>query len=528
MSSEKGELDPKRYEKIDDVNRRSWYANDRYRPFEVTMSVHSAGSERTVNDDTTFEQKLARATSRVILGGNMSVIRQPDGKVPYGPREFLDTDRGEARPMTDDERYQDAIDNMTKHFTEIGVNMAQVKLLNPERDYTTPLTVVNADEDPAVFDGVSPARLEKSGDFVYSYNPDVVLAVRPADCPIAVISAETPKGSVGILVHFAWLGAANGQFDDMERELAALDIDPTTMRVYITPGGHAETFRFKGYKPGGAKPQPEKGLLYKDIDSVEDEDGEDVYTFGIDTPNAVYEKFLSLGLDPTQVFLDTTDTTSPKSGYASHSRAFNFNEDNVRDLVVVRFEDLSKRVASNPERPTPPEIQKEITPLGVVYVDFDGNRQHGTIEVNKAIAADVEAFFEEALRINYPIERVVKSSDPEFGWDDDKLMDANTSSGFNYRLIKNTDKPSLHGLGRAFDINTRINPFIRWDGPTGEKEVDPAGAEYDPAVEGTLTEYHHLVVFMKSRGWTWGGDWQRDDRPGMPSRTDYQHFEKPL
>jgi copper oxidase (laccase) domain-containing protein len=516
MQSAEFPLDPNRYNKIDELNHRSWYMHDAPRSFDVIQSVHSAGEPRVAPDEDSFEAKLAKA-SRVILGGNMSTIRHPDGKVPYGPRE-----------MTDDERYQDALDNMTKHFASIGIDMADVKLLNPERDYSTPLTVVNADADTTEFDGTSPIRLQKSGDFVYTRNPDTVLGVRPADCPIAIMSAETPDGPIGIMIHFAWRGPASGQFADMQRELAALGVDPATMKVYITPGGQAETYQFKGYKVSDNNPTPEPGHLFTNLeDSRVNEDDEIIdYSFGIDTPNAVYEEFIQFGLDSSQLFLDTSDTTALETGYASNRRAGKLKDDNTRDLVTVKFHDLPPLVASNPEKPTPPEIQKQIVPIDVAYVDFNNEVKYGIIEVNKAVAADVQAFFNEAIRLNFPIESVVKSSNSKYAWDDDKLMDANTSSGFNYRLIKGTDKPSLHGLGRAFDVNTRLNPFIRYDTQSGEPETDPVGAVYEPGKEGVLTADHPLVLFMKEKGWTWGGDWQRDDRPGHSSRTDYQHFEK--
>jgi peptidoglycan LD-endopeptidase CwlK len=178
-------------------------------------------------------------------------------------------------------------------------------------------------------------------------------------------------------------------------------------------------------------------------------------------------------------------------------------------------------IASNPDRPTPPEIEAQIVPVEVTYVDFENNQQQGIIETNQAVAEDVRAFFDEALRIGFPIEKVVRSSDPEYLWDDDKLMDANTSSSFNYRLIKGTDKPSLHGLGLALDVNTRLNLYIRY--VNGGVETDPPGATYEPGKPGVLTSDHPLVEFMKQRGWEWGGDW-----PEASGRTDYQHFQKQL
>jgi len=491
-----------RYDRIDTLNRASWYLNDSERSFSVTMSLNSAGDPR---------RPIPYQVDRVVQAGNMSPVRLADGKVPYGPRH-----------LTDQERYDDAVANMNAYFDSLGVDPSTVRVLNPERTYfESPLSVVNVDEDDSAYKGGEPVKLKERGDFIYTYNPDVVMAVRPADCPIAVMSAETPKGRIYMMLHFAWRGPAYGQFEDMYKELALLDVDLSTLDVYVTPGGHAETLSFVDYTPDDTleKPVPYEGNLFVGV--VEDK-GAQTYTFGIDMPKAVYDAFIDLGLEERQIFLDTTDTASMESGYGSHTRAAKGREDNVRDLVVVRSEHFDNPVASNPERPTPPEIAWQITPLEVEYLDFNGEVRQGTIEVNRAVYEDVKLFFAKAFELGFPIENVVRSSDPDYAWDDDKLIAANTSSGFNYRLIKGTDRPSLHGRGLALDVNTRLNPYIRHF-EDGSVSASPDGAVYDPSQPGVLTPDHELVIFMKDRGWEWGGDWLPES-----GRTDYQHFQKNL
>jgi hypothetical protein len=174
----------------------------------------------------------------------------------------------------------------------------------------------------------------------------------------------------------------------------------------------------------------------------------------------------------------------------------------------------------NPSNPAPQNIIDTIVSLRVSYLDLNGIRQEGDIEIHKDAQEDVRAFFETSIACNFPIEKVVCSSDQPFEWDDDSLMSANATSGFNYRHIKGTSTPSLHGLGWAFDVNCRFNPYVRYlDDDT--TEIDPVGATYDIHKEGTLSANHPLVTLMKQRGWTWGGDWTADS-----GRTDYQHFEK--
>ncbi len=517
--AEQKPLNPERYTAIDELNRHSWYldGDSQSQVIHVDSSIADAGAPRVMankyNDsaDIVDAAKAANRLMRHPLAGNMSTARDPNGDY-YGPQD-----------LPSEERPADARANMIRHLENLDIDPASVRILHPNRDYTTALAVVDVDHDPATYDGIEPAKLEGEGDMIYTYNPNIVLGVRPADCPLVVFNAETPKGEITIMVHFAWQGAAAQQVKDMQGELEKLEVDLSTAKIYMTPGGHSETFPYENYAADPRKKFPDTEGLFNDVEPHET-DGKTKYNFTIDTPYFVYEGLLGMGLDPYQIFVDTSDTTAPESGYSSHSRQWRLDDTNTRDLVTVKIEKPKSLVASNPDRPTPPEIEWQIVPLEVEYIDFDGNLQQGTIEVNRDVYDDVKAFFEKALELKYPIEKVVKSSDTEYQWDDDKMMAANTSSGFNYRLIKDTDRPSLHGLGRAFDINTRLNPFIRHkDGVTA---IDPPDGVYDPSLPGVLTTDHPLVLFMKERGWEWGGDWAKDVDEDGNYRIDYQHFQK--
>ena len=100
-------------------------------------------------------------------------------------------------------------------------------------------------------------------------------------------------------------------------------------------------------------------------------------------------------------------------------------------------------------------------------------------------------------------------------------MNANVSSGFNYRLVSGTNRVSPHGQGLAFDINPRQNPYIRYQ--DGKVIIYPDGAVWDINKPGTLFHDHPLVRFMLGRGWEWGGNWLEQS-----GRIDYQHFQKSL
>lgn len=159
----------------------------------------------------------------------------------------------------------------------------------------------------------------------------------------------------------------------------------------------------------------------------------------------------------------------------------------------------------------PDDVRKTLALVTVRYRSFDGLLHEGQIVLHQDLTEDVVYFFDSFLKIGFPVNRAVPIV--AFDWDDDRSMEANNSSAFNYRLILGTDRLSNHSLGKALDINPMQNPYFARDG-----KVYPAGAVYDLSVPGTVTP--EIVELFKSRGWKWGGDWT------VP--VDYQHFEKLL
>lgn len=182
---------------------------------------------------------------------------------------------------------------------------------------------------------------------------------------------------------------------------------------------------------------------------------------------------------------------------------------------IVVDSDLSVEDAlkQNPDMIAPIEIIKRQKVLEVFYFGFDGEKHRSQIVVDKDLAGDVLGAFELIEKEKFPIKAVIPSSDEKYEWDDDKLMKANVTSGFNYRLIARTGKISNHAFGRAIDINPFQNPFIKGD------YISPFGSSYDSKAKGTIVKNSFLVRYFKSRGWDWGGDWT--------DRKDYMHFEKP-
>ena len=162
---------------------------------------------------------------------------------------------------------------------------------------------------------------------------------------------------------------------------------------------------------------------------------------------------------------------------------------------------------------------EELSYVRVLHIGFDGKAHIGELIVNNAISQDIVSIMKALYDAQYPIERMVLIE--EYGGDDDKSMEANTTSAFNYRLISGTNKLSNHSFGRAIDINPLYNPYVR-TASDGSIRCDPAGgAEYVDRTKDFLYKIDQndlcYQLFIE-HGFTWGGNWK--------TKKDYQHFEK--
>ena len=159
----------------------------------------------------------------------------------------------------------------------------------------------------------------------------------------------------------------------------------------------------------------------------------------------------------------------------------------------------------------PPGIRRDLAIVKVKYYSFDGNLHQGQIVISKELKDDIEKIFVMIKKERFPVAKVIPIV--HYGWNDEKSMEDNNTSAFNYRFIAGTKKLSNHSYGTAIDINPLLNPYIRKD------LHQPEGSVYDPSWPGTITRNSFLVKEFNKLGWNWGGDWK--------DRKDYQHFEKP-
>lgn len=301
-----------RYEILDRRNSESWYLTDVARPFHVVMSLHDIGPSR--------EQKIART------------LVVPNVSPTYGPSNVNKSQWPELARV-----------NLNEFLHSIEVDPATVRILHPDRDFTTPLKMVAIDTEIVDPTRSDPTRLQQIGDFIYTFNPNISLAVRPADCPVIAAYGETPAGPVQTMTHIAWEGAASGYVDQMFAAYDQLMIDRSSLKIYLTAGGHAENFAYKDYPTNPLEMFPGLDELFIDVRKQVDSSDSARYSFNIDTPNFVYKKLVDHGMTPTQIFVDTTDTAALNAGTSSNTRMARshtgdldiLSEDNVRDVIVV-------------------------------------------------------------------------------------------------------------------------------------------------------------------------------------------------
>ncbi len=158
----------------------------------------------------------------------------------------------------------------------------------------------------------------------------------------------------------------------------------------------------------------------------------------------------------------------------------------------------------------PSSVKNTLELVTVNYYGFDGKLHQGQILVNREIADEIVEIFKVIEETKFPIEKVVPIV--EYNWSDEKSMNDNNTSSFNYRFISGSRILSMHANGLAIDINPKQNPYVK-----NGKSI-PAGSEYKLNNMGTIEPDSKIVKVFKEKGWVWGGDWK--------SLKDYQHFQK--
>ena len=166
--------------------------------------------------------------------------------------------------------------------------------------------------------------------------------------------------------------------------------------------------------------------------------------------------------------------------------------------------------------------REDLRYIKVLHYGYDGQIHVGELMVNALLAEDMKAIFRTLFENGYPIEKMFLVDD--YGADDDRSINDNNTSAFNFRLASNAENLSNHAAGCAIDINPKQNPYfliqpdgsVIWENEDAELYLDrdvPDAAERHMITRGDL-----CYQLFTRYGYTWGGDWNNP--------VDYQHFEK--
>lgn len=178
------------------------------------------------------------------------------------------------------------------------------------------------------------------------------------------------------------------------------------------------------------------------------------------------------------------------------------------DEIIIDSDYIFEEIFSNSK--IPEKIRKNLKLISVEYFSFDDKLHRGQILIHKDLASDIIEIFKTIKEKKFPVNKVIPIN--KYNWSDENSMSDKNTSAFNFRYVKGTTKLSSHALGRAIDINPKLNPQIK------NGKYFPANSVYDINVSGTIAGNTFLVKEFTKRGWKWGGFWRRNK--------DYQHFEK--
>jgi hypothetical protein len=160
----------------------------------------------------------------------------------------------------------------------------------------------------------------------------------------------------------------------------------------------------------------------------------------------------------------------------------------------------------------PQKVIDNLVLLDLRYYSTDGKVHQGQLVVSKYVEADVRDMFGMMFEMKFVINKMLPIV--QYGWSDNKSMEDNNTSAFNYRFIAGTKRLSNHSFGQAVDINPRWNPVIHKNG-----RLSPSNGRYDTTKPGTFYAKHSVVLEFKIRGWRWGGNFKK--------YKDNHHFDLP-
>lgn len=204
------------------------------------------------------------------------------------------------------------------------------------KDRTIPGNIVSADE------------LERTGEYIedqrpafmiYSRDPNRVVGIRPADCPTVAFSGHDRDGNpIHGLMHAGWQDEDAGFLEQGLDFLAGeQNVDIADLNFTIGPGGVNFDYKRPHDPRDGEDPLFTHGG-WKTRTTDHEKVGDNT-KFVIDMHGFAADRLKEAGADDSQIFVDSTDTTDPSGGHASHKLASQGKKPPMRDLVLVSSPD---------------------------------------------------------------------------------------------------------------------------------------------------------------------------------------------
>ena len=182
-------------------------------------------------------------------------------------------------------------------------------------------------------------------------------------------------------------------------------------------------------------------------------------------------------------------------------------------------DNIYKRIYGKSYKPNCTIPRSELRYLRVLHYTLDGKIRLGEIVCHKDIARDLTDIFRQLFDAHYPIENIRLVDD--YDADDERAMNANNTSCFNFRYVAGSKVLSNHSRGKAIDINPLYNPYVKRR-TNGTTIINPKkGAPYADRSKHfnyKIDRNDLAYQLFTKHGFTWGGSWK--------SLKDYQHFEK--
>lgn len=215
----------------------------------------------------------------------------------------------------------------------------------------------------------------------------------------------------------------------------------------------------------------------------------------------------SAKLDPHKMSRMTANALWPNAPAVSLEQCLRLHRMPTEQLDLLTVKQFESGLI---EKNVPKEVRDQLVLLTVTYHGFDQKEKNGQLVIHRDLASSVARIFSAILKTDFVFTSILPIS--FYGWSDPLSIKFNNTSGFNWRMVGDSDEFSDHAIGAAIDINPWLNPWLK---------VGEESSRYKPEKRGTLTQDSTVVKIFEAEGWTWGGS------DSWVHSKDWQHFYRP-